>query len=174
VSTCCGGLLKQGVDVLGVACCKRPTRMVGWKLGVANGGRALTPDSIALVLNWEKGDGGVTEDRQVALTELHEGLVGSSVRSVIEVVTLSHGKPSHHSRVSGVSKNVHIDLAAPQPKLMEWMATVCGSPRVAKAVQHIPEQGGKTRVVQPITREPSVDSEGGVGVVIYLSKTKEK
>jgi hypothetical protein len=110
----------------------------------------------------------------VALTELHEGLVGSSVQSVIEVVTLSHGKPSHHSRVSGVSKNVHIDLAALQPKLMEWMATVCGSPRVAKAVQHIPEQGGKTRAVQPITREPSVDSEGGVGVVIYLSKTKEK
>jgi hypothetical protein len=139
VSTYCGGLLKQGVDVLGVACCKRPTRMVGWKLGVANGGRALTLDSIALVLNWKKGDGGVAEDRQVALTELHEGLVGSSAQSVVEVVTLSHGKPSHHSRVSGVSKNVHIDLAAPQPKLMEWMTTVCGSPRVAKAVQHIPE-----------------------------------
>jgi hypothetical protein len=28
--------------------------------------------------------------------------------------------------------------------------------------------------VQPVTTKPSVDSEGGVGVVIHLLKTKEK
>jgi hypothetical protein len=37
-----------------------------------------------------------------------------------------------------------------------------------------PEQDGKPGVVQPITTEPSVGSEGGVGVVIHLSKTREK
>jgi hypothetical protein len=76
-------LLKQGAHVLGVACGKRPTRMVGWKLGVT--------------------DGGVTEDWQVALTEVREGLVGSPLQSVVEVVTPSRGKPSHHGRVGGVS-----------------------------------------------------------------------
>jgi hypothetical protein len=67
-----------------------------------------------------------------------------------------------------------MDLVAPQPKLTVWAATVCGNPRAAKAVQQVPEQGGKTEAVQPITTEPSVSSEGGVGVVIHLSKTREK
>jgi hypothetical protein len=67
-----------------------------------------------------------------------------------------------------------MDLAAPKPKLTVWVATVRGGPRVAKTVQHILEQGGKTGVVQPITTEPSTDSEGGVGVVVHLSKTREK
>jgi hypothetical protein len=49
--------------VLGVARRERPTRMVGQKLGVANRGHALTPYRIALILNGEQGNGGVTEDR---------------------------------------------------------------------------------------------------------------
>jgi hypothetical protein len=65
-----------------------------------------------------------------------------------------------------------MDLVAPQPKLTVRMATVCGNPCVAKAVQHVLEQGGKTEVVQPVTTEPSIGSEGGVGVVIHLSKTR--
>jgi hypothetical protein len=110
----------------------------------------------------------------VALTELREGLVGSPLQSVIEVVTPSHGKPSRHDRVSGVSRNVHVDLAAPQPELTVRTTTVCGKPRVAVAVQHVPKQGGKSGAVQPVTTEPSVGSKGGVGVVIHLSKTREK
>jgi hypothetical protein len=100
--------------------------------------------------------------------------VGSPLQSVVEVVTPSRGKPSHHGRVGGVSQNVHVDLAVPQPKLTVWAATVRGKPHVAKTVQHVPEQGGKPRAVQPITTEPSVGSKGGVGVVIHLSKTREK
>jgi hypothetical protein len=46
-------LLKQGAQVLGVACRERPTHMVGQKLRVANGGHALTPHRIALILNGE-------------------------------------------------------------------------------------------------------------------------
>jgi hypothetical protein len=46
-------LLKQGAHVLGVACGKLPTRMVGRKLGVADGDHALTPHRVALVLNGE-------------------------------------------------------------------------------------------------------------------------
>jgi hypothetical protein len=67
-----------------------------------------------------------------------------------------------------------MDLAAPQPALMIRMATVCGNPRVAEAVQDVLEQGGKIGAVQPITTKPSVGSEGGVGVVIHLSKIREK
>jgi hypothetical protein len=100
--------------------------------------------------------------------------MGSPLQSVVEVVASSHGKPSHHSRVHGVSQNVHMDLVEPQPELTVWMATVCRNPRVAKAVQHIPEQGGKTGAVQPVTTEPSVGSKGGIGVVIHLSKIREK
>jgi hypothetical protein len=167
-------LLKQGAHVLGVACRELPTRVVGQKLRVPNGSHALTPHRVALILNGEQGDGGVTKDRQVALTELREGLVGSPLQRVVEVVTLSRGKPSHHSRISGVSRNVHMDLAVPKPELMVWAITVRGNPCVAKTVQHIPEQGGKTRAVQPVTTEPPVGSEGGVGVLIHLSKTSEK
>jgi hypothetical protein len=99
--------------VLKVACREHPTRMVGQKLGVANGGDVHTPHRIALIPKGEQGGGSVTEDRQVALTELREGLVGSPLQSVIEVIASSHAKPSHHSRVSGVGWNVHMDLAAP-------------------------------------------------------------
>jgi hypothetical protein len=106
-------LLKQGAHVLGIACGKRPTRMVGRKLGVASGIHALTPHRVALVPNGEQGNGGVAKNRQMTLTELREGLVGSPLQSVIEVITPSRGKPSRHGRVGGVSRNVHMDLAAP-------------------------------------------------------------
>jgi hypothetical protein len=100
--------------------------------------------------------------------------VGSPLQSVIEVVTPSRGKPSCHGRVDGVSQNVHMDLAAPQPELMVRATVMHGKPRVAEAVQHVPEQGGKLGAVQPITMEPSVGSKGGVGVSIHLSETREK
>jgi hypothetical protein len=77
VSACRCDLLKQGAHVLGVACGKRPTRMVGRKLGVTDGGHVLTPHCVALVPNGEQGYGGVIENRLVALTELCESLVGS-------------------------------------------------------------------------------------------------
>jgi hypothetical protein len=129
--------------VLGVVCHECPTCKVGRKLGVTDGGHTLTPHHVALVLNGEQGDSGVIEDRQVALTELREGLVGSPLKSVVEVVTPSCGKPSRHGRVGGVRWNVHMDLAAPQPELTIWAATVCGKTHVVEAVQHILEQGGK-------------------------------
>jgi hypothetical protein len=96
-------LLKQGAHVLRVACGERPTHMVGRKLGVTDGGHALTPHRIALIPNGKQGDGGITEDRQVVLTELREGLMGSPLQSVVEVITPSHGKPSRHGQVGGVS-----------------------------------------------------------------------
>jgi hypothetical protein len=167
-------LLKQGAHVLGVACGKCPTRVVGRKLRVIDGGHALTPHRVALVPNGEQGKGGVAENRQVALTELYEGLVGSPLQSVVEVVTPSCGKPSRHGRVGGVSRNVHMDLAAPQPELMVRTATIHRKTRVAEVVQHVLKQGGKPGAVQPVTTEPSIGSKGGVGVVIHLSKTREK
>jgi hypothetical protein len=102
------------------------------------------------------------------------GLVGSPLQSVIEVVTLSRGKPSYHGWIGGVSGNVHMDLVAPKLELTVQAAMVHGKPRVAKTVQHIPEQGGKPGAVQPVATEPSIGFKGGVGVVIHLSKTREK
>jgi hypothetical protein len=174
VSARCHDLLKQEAHVLGVAYGKHPTRMVGQKLGVADGDHALTPHRVALIPNGEQGNGGVIENWQVALTELREGLVGSPLHSVIEVITPSRGKPSCHGRIGGVSQNVHMDLAAPQPELMARAAMARGEPHVAKAVQHVPEQVEKPRAVQSVTTEPSVSSKGGVGVVIHLLKTREK
>jgi hypothetical protein len=138
VSAHCHDLLKKGTHVLGVACGKRPTRMVGQKVVVSDGGHVLTPHRVALIPNGEQGNGGVTENWQVALIELREGLVGSPLQSVVEVITPGRGKPSRHSRVDGVSRNVHMDLVAPQPELTVRMAMVRGEPRVAEAVQHVP------------------------------------
>jgi hypothetical protein len=67
-----------------------------------------------------------------------------------------------------------MDLIAPKPELTVWAAMVREGPHVAKTVQHIPEQRGKTGAVQPVTTEPFVGSEGSVGVVVHLSKTREK
>jgi protoheme ferro-lyase len=67
-----------------------------------------------------------------------------------------------------------MDLAASQSELMVRVAMIHGKPRVAEAVQHVLEQGGKSGMVQPVTTELSVGSKGDVGVVIHLSKTREK
>jgi hypothetical protein len=109
----------------------------------------------------------------VALIELHEGLVSSPLQSVVEVITPSHSEPSRHGWVSGESRDVYLDLTAPKPTLMVRMTMADGAPHVAKTVQHISKQGGKPGAVQPVTTEPSISSEGGVGVVIHLSKTRE-
>jgi hypothetical protein len=63
--------------------------MVGQELGVTDGGHALTPHCVALVPNGEQDNGGVTENWQVVLIELREGLVGSPLQSVVEVITPS-------------------------------------------------------------------------------------
>jgi hypothetical protein len=39
-------------------------------------------------------------------------------------------------------------------------------------VPHVLKQGGKARMVQPVTIEPSVKTKGGIGVVIHLSKQR--
>jgi hypothetical protein len=115
----------------------------------------------------------------VMLTKLHEGLVGSPLQSVIEVPTLSRGEPSRHAQVRGVRRDVHVDLIACTPELMVrtttvWMSTVCRSSYVAKAVQHVLKQQRETGTVKPVTTKPSIDSKDGVGVVVHMSKTKEK
>jgi hypothetical protein len=73
-----------------------------------------------------------------------------------------------------VSRDVYVDLAASTSELTVRVATVRGSPRVAETVQHVLEQGQKAGTVQPIAPKPSVGPEGGVGVVVHLSKTREK
>jgi hypothetical protein len=100
--------------------------------------------------------------------------MGSPLQSVVEVVADSHGEPGRHARVRGVSQDVHVDLTASTPELMVWVATVRGSPRMAKMLEHVPEQSWNAGTVQPITTEPSIGPEGGVGVVIHLSKTGKK
>jgi hypothetical protein len=94
--------------------------------------------------------------------------VGSPLHGVIEVITGGRGEPGCHARVRRVSRDVHVDLAASTPELMVRVITVRGSPRVAKMVKHVPEQGRKAQTVQPITTEPFVSPEGGVGVVVHL------
>jgi hypothetical protein len=155
--------------VLSVACHERPPCVVRRTLGVAHNRQALAPRHVALILDGEQGNGSASKAQQVALTELREGLVGSPLQSVIEVFTGGRGEPSHHARVRRVRRDVHVDLTAYMLEL-----TVRGSPCVAETVEHIPEQGQKARTVQPVTTEPSVGPEGGVGVVIHLSKTRKK
>jgi hypothetical protein len=122
----------------------------------------------------KQGDGSVIEAWHVALTKLHEGLVGSPLQGVVKVVAPHSGEPSSHCRVGGVSWDDHVDPEAFAPELTVRVAMVCRSPCVTEAVQHIPEQGPKLGMVQPVTTVPSVSSEGGIGLVIHLSKTKEK
>jgi hypothetical protein len=71
--------LEHGAHVLGVACHKFPPRVVSQTLGVAHISQALTPHRVTLILDGEHGNGGVDQTRQLALTELHKGLVGSSL-----------------------------------------------------------------------------------------------
>jgi hypothetical protein len=163
-------LLKHGAHVLGVACRERPTRVVSRTLRGTYGNQVLTPCYAALVSNGEQGNSGAVKARQVALTKLHEGLVGSPLQSVIEVVARSCDEPNSHARVRRVSWDIHMDLATSMPELTVQEATVCGSRCVVKAVQHISEQGREAGTVQPVATKPSVRSEGGVGVVSIYQK----
>jgi hypothetical protein len=91
--------------------------VVSRALGVTNGGQALTPRCVALVLDGEQDNSGADEARQVALTKLREGLVGSPLQGDIEVVAGGRGEPGRHAWVRRVSWDVHVDLAASTPKL---------------------------------------------------------
>jgi hypothetical protein len=108
------------------------------------------------------------------LTELHEGLVGSPLQGVVEVITGGRGEPGRHARVRRVSRDIHVDLTASTPELTVWATMVRGSPCVAETVKHVPEQGRKAGTVQPIATEPSIGLEGGIGVVVHLSRTRKK
>jgi hypothetical protein len=110
----------------------------------------------------------------VVLTELHEGLMDNPLQGVIKVVAPHSSEPSSHARVGGVSQDVQVDPEASAPELMVQVAVVRGSPRVTELMQHIPEQGRKPGTVYPIATVSSVGSEGDVGLVVHLSKTKEK
>jgi hypothetical protein len=144
-------------------------------LEVTHGSQAFTPHHVALILDGEQSNGGAGEAWQMALIELREGLMGSPLQSVIEVIAYSRGEPGHHAQVGGMS------LAASMPKLVVRAATVRGSPRVAEMVQHIPEQGRKAGTVQHVPEQgqkaamkSSVGPDGGVGLVVHLSKSREK
>jgi hypothetical protein len=67
-----------------------------------------------------------------------------------------------------------VDLTTSTPELTVQAAMVRGSPHVAKTVQHVPKQGRKVGTVQPIATKTSNGPEGDVGVLVHLSKTKEK
>jgi hypothetical protein len=82
--------------------------------------------------------------------------VGSPLHGATEVIANGHGEPGHHARVGRVSQDIHVDLTVSTPELIVRATTVRGSPRVAEMVKHVPEQGRKTRTVQPITTEPSI------------------
>jgi hypothetical protein len=103
--------------VLGIACRERPPCVVRRTLGVTHSGQALAPRHVALILNREQGDGGASKARQVVLTELREGLVGSPPQGVVEVVASGRGEPGRHARVGRVSWDVHVDLVASTPEL---------------------------------------------------------
>jgi hypothetical protein len=124
--TDCCDLLKQGALVLGVACCEHPPRVVGQKCGIAIGDQALTPRWVAHVPDGEQGHSDASEAWQVVLTELCEGPVCNPLQSVVEVISRSHGEPSHQARVQGVSRDVHVNLTTPTSKLMVQAAAVGG------------------------------------------------
>jgi hypothetical protein len=67
-----------------------------------------------------------------------------------------------------------VDLAASTAELMVRATMVCGSPRVATTVKHVPEQGQKAGTVQPVATKPSIGPEGCIGVVVHLSKIRKK
>jgi hypothetical protein len=71
-----------------------------------------------------------------------------------------------------VWRDVHVDLTTHTSELAVQAAMGHRGLRTAKAVQHVPKQCGKAGTVQPITIEPTVSIEGGVGVVVHLSKGK--
>jgi hypothetical protein len=162
------------LHVLGIACREHSPRVVHQMLAVTHSGQALAPRHVALILNREQGNGGAGKTRQVALTELHEGLVGSPLQGAIEVITGGRGEPGRHAQVRRVSRDIHVDLTTSTPELTVRVTTVRGSPCVAKTVKHVLEQGQEAGTVQPIATVPSVGLEGGIGVVVHLSTTRKK
>jgi hypothetical protein len=153
---------------MGVACRERPPHMIHLMLRVTHSGQALAPCRVALVLDKEQGNGGASKARQVVLTELCDSLVGSPLQGVVKVIADDRGELGRHAQVRRVSRDVHMNLTVSTPELMVWVTTVHGSPRVAKTVKHVPEQGQKAGTMQLVATEPSVSPEGGIEVVVHL------
>jgi hypothetical protein len=66
-------------------------------VGETHSGQALAPCHVALVLDREQGNGGASKARQVVLTELREGLVGSPLHGVVKVVAGGYDEPGSHA-----------------------------------------------------------------------------
>jgi hypothetical protein len=165
-------LLKHGAHVLDVTHRECPTHVLGRMRRVASGGQVLTPHRVVPDSDGEQGNGSISEVRQVALTELHEGQVGSPLQHVIEVISHGRSEPRHQARVRGVRQDIHVDLTTPMTELAVQAAVVCRGPCEAKAVQHIPKQGGEAGMVQSITMESSVSTKDDVRLAIHLSKQR--
>jgi hypothetical protein len=84
--------------VLDVAHSERSTRVVGLLCGVAGGGHAPVPSRVALIPKGEQGNRSAYV-LQVALVELREGLVGSPLQHVAQVVSRGRSGPCHQARV---------------------------------------------------------------------------
>jgi hypothetical protein len=94
---------------------------------------------VVLILDREQDNGGTGKVGQVALTELREGLVGSALQGVIEIVVGGCGEPSRHAQLGRVSRDILVDLIASTPELTVWATMTRGSLRVAETVEHVPE-----------------------------------
>jgi hypothetical protein len=73
--------------------------VVGLPRGVIDGSHAPTPSLVALILNGQQGNRSASGVLQVSLTELHEGLVGSPLQRVIQVISCGRSSPNRQARV---------------------------------------------------------------------------
>jgi hypothetical protein len=78
--------------------------------------------------------------------------------------------PSHPARLLGVEQDINEDLTTPNIELTENMTVVISLLHIAEGLQHIPQQAGKSRAVQPVGGQLTIRTNATVRVIIHLLK----
>jgi hypothetical protein len=123
---------------------------------ITGGFHALPPSLISPVLDGEQSNGNVGIVRKVLLTKHLERLVCDHLQRVTQVMAGGRHGPRHPAWLFSIEWDVNADLAMPNLELAKNMTVVIGLLLVAEALQHISQQAGKSRAVQPVNGQQTV------------------
>jgi hypothetical protein len=101
---------------------------------------------------------------------ISECLVCDHLQCVTHVMPGGRRGPSHPARLLGVERDINEDLTTPNIELTENMTVVISLLHIAEGLQHIPQQAGKSRAVQPVGGQLTIRTNATVRVIIHLLK----
>jgi hypothetical protein len=155
-------LVEQVAHVLSVQGGHRITCMEHRLCLITCGFHPHPPNLITPVLDGEQGNGSVNGvqkgNKAMGLSVVSKRCCSQNISSLVcdhfqcvaHLMPSGRSGPSHPARLLGVDQNVNADLATSKLELVKNTIVVVGLLHVAKTLQHIPQQAGKSWAVQSV------------------------